>query len=269
MLGLASVFLPWSEMGYGTQYIEVRLIDLMVEGGEADLPLPIFGTAFIAGLLLSLMWKKGWWLQLSGLLPLTPALLLSTGEAMGFEGTIGSMAAALPKIGLGFYIAWTATLISIPLHRSKFTSRERGRGRCRGRGSPRDRSGSDNACLIKIAPRSRRGAVVSAQGASATYDDAMDQGNLALSHGDLDSALRAYGRALGASRGVRERAACKVQISLALGRMGDLEEAHLFLHEAKALDPGSWNGGQGTARLLPMKRPTSKKRIRFGLSPEP
>jgi len=263
------VFLPWSEMKYGTHYIEVRLIDLMVEGGEADLPLLILGTAFIAGLLLSLRWKKGWLLQLSGLVLLTPTFMLSIGEAMGIEGTIELMAAALPKIGPGVYLAWTATLLAMPMLRPSFTGRDHGRGRSHGHGPRRDRSRSDCARLIKIAPRSGDEGAASGQGASATYDDAMAQGHLALSNDDLDSALRAYGQALGACKCARQKAACKVQISVVLHRMGDLEEAHLFLHEAKTLDPGSWNVGRGTARLLPMKRPTTKKRIRFGLSPEP
>ncbi|NLT38015.1 MAG: tetratricopeptide repeat protein [Methanomassiliicoccus sp.] len=268
-LGIASVFLAWSEIRYGTHYIEARLIDLMVEGGDANFLFLIFGTAFLAGLLSSLWWEKAWFLQLSGLVLLTLTLIGSLGRTTGSEGLLEMLAASLHRMGLGTFLAWTATLISIPLHRPYISRSIHGRDRPSGRSSRRERSKGDHVSTIRIPPRTRDGSGGNGQRPSSNYDQAMAQGSFELSNGDLDSALRSYGRALRACRNASERAACKVQISVVLHRKGDLEEAHLFLQEAKVLDPLSWTNGQGTARLLPMKRPTSKKRIRFGLSPEP
>lgn len=268
-LGMASVFLAWSEVRYGTHYIEARLIDLMVEGGDESLLFLSFGTAFIAGLLLSLRWEKAWFLQLSGLVLLTVTIIGSLGRTIGSEGLLETLTAALPRMGLGTYLAWTAALISMPLHRSYFSHLTRDRDRPSGLSSRWGRYHRDHVSTIKIASRKRNGSGAKGQGPPSIYDEAMAQGSLDLSNGDLDSALRSYGRALRSCRSASERAACKVHISVVLRRRGDLEEAHTFLQEAKALDPRSWTGGQGTARLLPMKRPTTKKRIRFGLSPEP
>ncbi len=269
VLGMASIFLAWSETRYGTHYIEARLIDLMIEGGEASLSFLSVGTIFIAGLLLSLRWMKAWLLQFSGLVLLTLVLVQTLGETMGLEGMLEIMAAALPKIGIGVYLAWTATLVSMPLLRPSFSRLTHGRDRSSRYRSRRDRVKRVQDSSIIISPRARNDAGANGPRAPTAYDDAMARGSLDLGDGNLDSALRAYGRALGVSRGSQERAACKVKMAIVLHQMGCLEEAHLFLNEAKMLDPGSWTDGQGTAQLLPMKKPTSKKRKRFGLSPEP
>ncbi len=248
-LGLASMFMEWTYVRYGTGTVPARLIDLMVEG---PLPCLVLGTVFAAGLVLPLRWRR------AALLPLCGLLLLTLMIVMGLDGYAAATdpVSALSVLGPGAYLAWAAALLSLPLRRSPSTVRHDPQGEVL-------RTSRRNHGTVTIKPkRSPR----PQEAADPLCEEAMEQGDRELREGDPNAALRAYGRALGRARG-GQRAACKVRIAHALRRMGRLEEAHMFFQEALEHDPAAWRGGEG--RLLPIKVPTSKRRIRIRLSPEP
>lgn len=273
-MGTGCTFVPWLVVEGGPFDIGMDLPTLMCGGGAWAPFCMAFGMLYAVGTMLTLVWKKAFLLQLTGLSLLLPVMGAVAVSYTSANGTVDALTALVSTLGPGAYLGWITTLLGIYFQSPTRTGmsalkRQRKRGRAvvaearhpdRGRVEPRPRADQPQTTIMNLNPGG---------GTRTAYEEAMAQGEVAVERGDMALALRSFGHALGSSHDAHRRAECKVHIALVLLEMGELEEAHLFIQEAKGLDPESLRHGPDVGCMLPVRKIPRRGRKRTVVSPEP
>lgn len=249
-LGMGSAFLPWCVVESGPFDVGMDMFTILGGGTVWDPSCAAPIILYLVATMLTLVWDKAFALQLVALSLLLPGLGTLGGAFTTTGGALDVLLAFAATLGPGTYLGWTAGLSGLYLH-----------GQLRSGGLRRSRMMATVAERTAWSFRPRQPGTIEDTVALSpndvqrtVYADEMVQGNAAAARGDTIAALRHFGRAMGSCHDSHRRAECKLRIALLLYGMGELEEAHLFVQEAKKLDPGVLSRDGGGGRLLPARK---------------